>query len=81
MSYFDEMVAKETMLMASNAPMRNEPPSQVVLTGTAADAHLRMLEAARNMEAANRIALDAQAEFRKALAAYMTALAPEKAAP
>lgn len=71
--------SREELDAFSDALAKAQPT--VTLTGTAADAHLRMLEAARNMEAANRIALDAQAEFRKALAAYMTALAPEKAAP
>ncbi len=53
----------------------------VELAGDLATTHKALAEAGKRVEEANRTLLDAQAEFRKALAAHMSALTGGKVEP
>ena len=55
--------------------------SVVELQGRLAETHAALEQAARKVEEANRILIDAQTEFRAALAAHMTALTGSKVEP
>lgn len=55
--------------------------SSVTLQGVAADTHRELQAAARKVEEANAVLTQAQADFRKALAAHMAAITGTKVEP